>query len=200
MTNALIIVDVQNDFIEGGSLAVAGGEQVALTLANYIREHGDNYDYIVTTQDWHIMPGDHWSSQPDYVDSWPIHCEANTTGAEIRHELGIALQDYLVRHSEANEEFSLVQIVKGEYEAAYSGFEGRNYADGSTLEDTLRKLEVTDLDIVGLATDHCVRMTALDGLAAQFNVTLITDYIAGVNADRSAATIIELQEKGAQIV
>jgi nicotinamidase/pyrazinamidase len=200
MTKALILVDVQNDFIEGGSLAVTGGEQVALTLADYVREHGDDYDYIVTTQDWHIMPGDHWSNNPDYVDSWPVHCEANTTGSDIRVELVEALKDYVLTRYEEDGQFNLIQIVKGEYEAAYSGFEGRNYADDSSLEDTLKQIAVTDVDIVGLATDHCVRMTALDALTAQFNVRILTNYIAGVNAERSAATIVELKEKGAQIV
>lgn len=191
MTKALIIVDVQNDFIEGGSLAVTGGENVANTLADYLEEHDVDYDLIVTTQDWHIDPKGHWAAEPDYVDTWPVHCAANTHGAEIHEAVTEALNNTTV---------PVERIVKGEYEAAYSGFEGRNTTTDANLQETLAAHGIVDVDVVGLATDHCVKATANDAYNAGFDVTILTPYIAGVDADRSRNTITEFKAKGVKIV
>ena len=195
---ALIIVDVQYDFIEGGSLAVAGGNKVAENLAAYIEDHSSEYDVIVTTQDWHINPGSHWAENPDYVDTWPVHCEASTDGALIHEDVAGALGALYINHSP----ITIVQVVKGEYEAAYSGFEGHEYNDNeyATLAKALSDLDVKAVDVTGLATDHCVRATALDAIKAGLNVRVLTQYIAGVDAERSAKTLIELKEAGAVIV
>lgn len=190
MTKALILIDVQNDFIEGGSLAVTGGEKVALGLAEFL-ETAD-YDTIITTQDWHINPGNHWAETPDYVDTWPVHCAANTDGAAIRQELADALDKTpAVRHN----------ILKGQFKAAYSGFEGTHAADPDVnLVELLFKLGIDELDVAGLATDHCVRATVLDGLKNNIKVNVLTDFIAGVDANRSTAALKEMEDAGAKLI
>ena len=189
MTNAIFIVDVQNDFIEGGSLAVTGGENVALGLSAHLA--ATNYDYIITSQDWHKDPGDHWSETPDYVDTWPVHCAAGTFGAELH----TALKNILTTRT------NRISILKGEYEAAYSGFEGR-IADtpGYSVTDYLRSKGITNLTIVGLATDHCVFSTARDALANGFNVIVLTNYCAGVDSARSEQALADLDTAGAVII
>lgn len=194
---ALLIVDVQNDFIEGGSLAVTGGKNVAVKLAEYIRVHGEEYEQIVISQDWHVNPGDHWSETPNYTTTWPVHCAANTYGAELHAELAEAIGGKII-----NSDVQLIRIVKGEHEAAYSAFEGHEIGDSeyATLENALSDTNIDELDIVGLATDHCVRATALDALNLGFKVNILTEYIAGVDLTRSLQTLIELHVEGATIV
>ena len=181
MTRALIIVDVQNDFCEGGSLAVAGGTQVASEIAEYVRAQGDDYTTIVATADWHIDPGTHWSDSPDFVDSWPVHCEVGTAGADFRPEVLPAIErtDRTFR--------------KGEYEAAYSGFEGKSEDDG-TLVDWLRSREVSSVDVCGIATDFCVKATALDAKAAGFDTTVLLDLTAGVSSSTTADALKALRD------
>ena len=111
-TRALIVVDVQNDFCEGGSLAVTGGALVAQRVAEHIAAHHQEYAAVVATADWHIDPGSHFSDHPDYVDSWPVHCVAGHDGADFHPGFQPALD-----HVEAI-------FRKGEFSAAYSGFEG----------------------------------------------------------------------------
>ncbi|GAB3468699.1 isochorismatase family protein [Actinophytocola sediminis] len=175
MGKALIIVDVQNDFCEGGSLAVAGGAAAAVGITELVRSA--NYDHVVATRDYHIDPGAHFSDQPDFVDSWPPHCRAGTAGASFHPELDV----------------STVEAVfsKGAYEAAYSGFEGAD-SDGTPLADWLRANDVSAVDIVGVATDHCVRATALDAVRAGFTTTVLLDLTAGVAADTVARALREL--------
>ena len=198
MTTALLIVDVQNDFIEGGALAVNGGEKVALTLADALNREEPfatgHPDIIVTTQDWHINPGNHWSETPDYKDTWPVHCAAGTHGAAIRQELRHALD------KETLNGVTLLEIVKGEHEAAYSGFEGRPKTGAlKTLTHLLHEYGVQELEIVGIATDHCVKATVLDALDMGFKVTLNTNYIAGVDEKRSEEAIADMEAAGATI-
>lgn len=181
MTRAAIVVDVQNDFCEGGSLGVAGGNSVAQRLAAYLPIAG--YDLVVATRDHHIDPGSHFSATPDYVDSWPPHCVAGTPGAELHP----ALADY---------PFDAV-FDKGEYAAAYSGFEGS--ADGTTLADWLAAHDVAEVDVMGIATDYCVRATALDaaanGLATRVRVRLT----AAVAPDRVDAVLEEFAAAGVAV-
>lgn len=205
MTSALIIVDVQNDFIEGGSLGVQGGEKVALGIAKKLRAEAqgkgtDNFHFpkiIVTTQDWHINPGNHWSDNPDYVDTWPVHCAANTEGAAIHDELASAIDEA------QDNAYELLKIVKGEHEAAYSGFEGRAWklnGEKTSLTTLLREMGVEALEVVGIATDHCVKATVLDALADGFRVVVHTQLIAGVDAERSHEALIEMGAAGARFL
>ena len=177
MRKALIIVDVQNDFVEGGSLAVAGGVDLADRLAAYVKDHHDEYDIIVTTQDWHIAPEGHFSKTPDFVDTWPVHCVAGEFGARIVAPLAERIGELAI-----NDNIDYVRVVKGEYTAAYSGFEGCVVNGGDPLETELSIAEITHVDIVGIATDYCVKATALDAKNAGFNPTVLKDFTVGINA------------------
>lgn len=178
MKPALIIVDVQHDFCPGGALATEKGNEVA----DRIGALQPSYDTVVATQDWHIDPGTHFSENPDFVDSWPVHCVADSFGAAMHEAIG-PVQAY---------------FRKGEYTAAYSGFEGT--ADGATLADWLRAREITDVDIVGIATDHCVRATAADALSEGFTVRVLAEYCAPVSDSRGETALEELAQAGATIV
>jgi Amidases related to nicotinamidase len=179
MTTALIVVDVQNDFCEGGSLAVAGGAAVAARIAHLI-EGPHRYQHVVATRDHHIDPGSHFSANPDFVDSWPVHCVAGTAGAALHEPL-----------TEAN--FEAV-FDKGEYAAAYSGFEGA--AAGAGLGEWLAERGVDQVDVVGIATDYCVRATALDAAAAGLEVRVLLDLTAAVAPPRLGDVLDELADAG----
>jgi nicotinamidase/pyrazinamidase len=186
---ALVIVDVQNDFCEGGSLAVAGGAEVAREVSEHVSRHAADYDHVVATADWHIDPGAHFSQTPDYVDSWPVHCVAESEGAEFHPRLAGALG-----HVEA-------VFRKGEHAAAYSGFEGRADVDGRTsLADWLKERGVTDVDVVGIATDHCVRATATDAQREGFHTTVLLDLTAGVARSTTDAALSQLREAGVHLL
>ncbi|WP_138442588.1 isochorismatase family protein [Sinomonas susongensis] len=194
MKRALIIVDVQNDFCEGGSLAVDGGAGVAARLTEHVARNGHEYGAIVTTQDWHIKPGSHFSETPDFVDSWPPHCVAGTPGASFHPDLDVSSVDAMFR--------------KGQYAAAYSGFEGRlaqaGDAEGSSddspgLEEWLAGHEVTEVDVAGIATDYCVRATALDAARAGYRTRVLSHLCAGIAPDLSP-TFRELEEAGVDVV
>ncbi|MFX0537775.1 isochorismatase family protein [Ornithinimicrobium sp. Y1847] len=189
MTTALIIVDVQNDFCEDGNLAVSGGGAVAEAISRHLAVRSSDYAAVVATADWHIDPGDHWSDEPDFQHSWPVHCEAGTIGAEFHVGLASALDH--------------VQAVfrKGEYEAAYSGFEGSTDVEGRTvgLRDWLAERGIDRVEICGIATDYCVRATALDALSAGLDTTVLRDLIAGVAVESSQAALGELEQAGASL-
>jgi len=176
MSRALIIVDVQNDFCEGGSLAVTGGAAVAAGISLVLDKAGGRWDHVVATKDWHIDPGAHFSAHPDFVESWPAHCGVGTGGADFHPEL-------------TTDRIEAV-FHKGEHAAAYSGFEGHTDA-GETLADWLRSRDVSEVEVVGIATDHCVRATALDARAAGFDTTVLLELTAGV---AQATTDAALQE------
>lgn len=183
MTKALIIVDVQNDFVEGGSLAVAGGVDLANRLADHLAKNHGDYDLIVATQDWHIDPAGHFSETPDFVDTWPVHCVAETTGAKIVTSLAESIGELVI-----NENIDFVRVVKGQYTAAYSGFEGHEFGDNqyATLEKLLNEVGVTDVFVTGIATDYCVKATAIDAANAGFNTTVLKDFTVGISAENVA--------------
>ena len=183
MARALIVVDVQNDFCEGGALGVTGGHDVARGVAAHIGAGG--YDLVVTTQDWHVDPGEHWSQTPDFADSWPVHCEAGTPGAELHADVAAAL---------AATSTPVASVRKGEREAAYSGFEGVD-ASGRGLADVLAAADVDEVDVVGIATDHCVRATALDARAAGLTTTVLVGLTAGVAPGTTQVALDLLREK-----
>ena len=187
-TTALIVVDVQNDFCEGGTLAVAGGNQVAADVAELLRT--SSYDLVVTTQDWHVDPGSHWSTEPDYRDTWPRHCEAGTPGAELHPALAAAVAELPT---------APVAVRKGMYEAAYSGVEGTT-PTGLSLADVLAEAGVTDVDVVGLAFDHCVRATAIDAVDAGVRSRVLTNLTAAVAPETAALAREELTDKHVELV
>lgn len=185
---ALIIVDVQNDFCEGGSLAVAGGAGVAREISEHVSRHAADYDHVVATADWHVDPGDHFATNPDYVDTWPVHCVAGSEGAEFHPRLAGALG-----HVEA-------VFRKGEHAAAYSGFEGRSDDDErSGLATWLKERGVRQVDVVGIATDHCVRATAIDARREGFETTVLLDLTAGVARRTTEAALAQLSEAGVRL-
>ena len=178
VVKAAIVVDVQNDFCEGGSLAVAGGNRVAGLIAGYLP--GAGYDVVVATRDHHIDPGAHFSATPDFIDSWPPHCVVGTPGAEIHP----ALADY---------PFDAV-FDKGEFSAAYSGFEGS--ADGVALAEWLTAHDIDEVDVVGIATDYCVRATAMDAAAAGLSTRVLLELTAAVAPASVAAVTAEFERAG----
>lgn len=193
MSRALVLVDIQNDFCEEGSLAVTGGAAVAeraseRVLADRGPSGPGDYAAIVATADWHHDPGTHWArdSEPDFATTWPVHCAADTPGAEFHPSLHPAL-------GHVDEIFR-----KGMHDAAYSGFEGiATGADQTAMATWLRQHGITDLDIGGIATDYCVRATVLDALQEGFSVRLLTDTIAGVAPDSTQAALAEMTAAGA---
>lgn len=189
MSRALIVVDVQNDFCEGGSLAVAGGAGVAQAITDLLRAGPQRYDVVVGTRDWHVDPGTHFAAEPDWVDTWPVHCLADSSGAAPHPAL----------------DTSAVQawFTKGEHAAAYSGFEGAtDDADGRRvgLAAWLRGRGVDAVDVVGIATDHCVRATALDAVAAGFTTRVLLDLTAGVSPQTTATALEALRDAGAELI
>ena len=187
MSRALIVVDVQNDFCEGGALAVAGGNDVAQRIQRYVER--TRYDLVVYTKDWHqpwpATNGGHFAEDPDYVDTWPPHCQQGTPGADFHPAVEMAHASHAV--------INLV-FRKGDGKPDYSGFQGFNDGEQS-LNEFLADHDVTDVDVVGIAGDHCVRATALDAVENGYRVTLIPDMIASVGGpDATLATMKEVYE------
>ncbi|MET8689101.1 isochorismatase family protein [Streptomyces sp. NPDC004732] len=188
MRRALIVVDVQNDFCEGGSLAVAGGADVAAAITELIGQAPAGYRHVVATRDHHIDPGAHFSDHPDYVDSWPPHCVAGTEGVGFHPNFAPAVASGAID----------AVFDKGAYSAAYSGFEGVD-ENGVSLAEWLREREITEVDVVGLATDHCVRATAVDAAREGFGATVLLDLTAGVTAATTEAAMTELRSAGVEL-
>lgn len=175
---AVVVVDVQNDFCPGGSLAVTHGAEVAAAISQ--RLAAGDYAHAVATRDHHIDPGAHFSAHPDFLDSWPAHCVVGTGGVEL--------------HPALDRSRLAAVFDKGEYAAAYSGFEGA--ADGVTLADWLRAHQVDEVEVVGIATDYCVAATALDAAAQGFATTVRLDLTAGVAAGTTAAAVDRMRAAG----
>ena len=182
---ALLVVDVQPTFCEGGALPVPGGNATAAAIADYAAGHRDRYALVVTTQDWHIRPCAHFSQTPDFVDTWPPHGVAGTAEAELHPALARLHPDASVR--------------KGAYAAAYSGFEGVD-PDGRTLAKILRDARITDVDVVGIAESHCVRSTTLDALDLGLRARVLTDLTVPVTPEQGAQARAEMAQAGAELV
>ncbi|BCW71944.1 isochorismatase family protein [Arthrobacter sp. NicSoilB8] len=217
MSRALIIVDVQNDFCEGGALPVEGGANLAGEISEYVDAHHGQFDHIVATQDWHIDPGAHFAEEPDFVDSWPPHCVAGTRGAEL--------------HPDLDPEYIQAYFRKGQFAAAYSGFEGLLAPDEDVptgdrkpgampvsgsgtedeegvvsagedaigLDDWLQSHDVEDIVVVGIATDYCVKATALDAVQAGYSVTVLRGLTVGIAEDLEDA-VAEMELGGVDVL
>ncbi|MFJ5234290.1 isochorismatase family protein [Kitasatospora sp. NPDC088391] len=188
MHRALIVVDVQNDFCEGGSLPVAGGAEVAAAITDLIADAAPGYAHIVATRDHHIDPGPHFAAEPDYVHSWPAHCVAGTEGVGFHPNFAPSVTSGAVG----------AVFSKGAHAAAYSGFEGFD-EHGGTLAAWLREREVTEVDVVGIATDHCVRATALDAAREGFVTRVLLDLTAGVAPATTATALADLRAAGVEL-
>lgn len=188
MTSALFIIDVQNDFTEGGALGVEGGAAVAAGITRLLSEHPDRYDVVFASRDWHDDDNDnggHFHESPDFVDTWPEHCVAGTPGADYHPDFDVREVD--------------VHVRKGMGEPAYSIFQGTT-DDGETVREALDRLGVTRIDVAGIATDYCVLASALDAIAAGREVRVLTDLVAGVAPVSSEKALRTLEEAGAQLV
>ncbi len=204
MSKALLIVDVQKDFCAGGTLATERGAEVAALISEYLENHHQDYEAIAATQDWHISPGDHFSDQPDFKDSWPVHCQADSAGAELHEDLDT---DYIQAY-----------FRKGAYEAAYSGFEGLLAPEDSvmtgereagapaveegpkvSLDDWLAQQGIEDVDVVGIASDYCVKATALDAVEAGYETRVLLDLTAPVHEDSLEDLVDELEDAGVTV-
>jgi nicotinamidase/pyrazinamidase len=186
MARALLIIDVQNDFTEGGALGVSGGAAVAAGITGYLQRHAGEYDVVIASRDWHDGDNDnggHFAvdAAPDFVSTWPRHCVGGTPGAEYHPALDASRID--------------VHVRKGQGRPAYSIFEGTT-AEGESLPAVLAEREVGDVDVVGIATDYCVRASALDALDFGATVRVLDDLIAGVAPESSAAAVDELRAAG----
>jgi nicotinamidase/pyrazinamidase len=177
---ALLVVDVQRDFCEGGSLAVAGGKAVAQRAKDLL----SSYDVVVASTDWHVDPGEHFAEVPDFVATWPAHCVVGTEGAQLQEPL-------------TEEDFTTV-VRKGERAAAYSAFEGKTR--DTALATWLRSHDVDALDVCGIATDHCVRASVLDARAEGFPVRVLLTACAGVAPETTARALDEMRAAGAELV
>lgn len=189
MTRALLVIDVQNDFTEGGALGVDGGSAVAQGITEYLEANPDRYQYVIASRDWHNGDDDnggHFAvdADPDFVDTWPAHCVAGTRGAEYHPALDTSLID--------------LHVQKGQGKPAYSIFEG-TLDDGAAFADELGRLGVTSVDVVGIATDYCVRASALDALAAGLDVSVLSDLTAPVDPVTGARALAEVGDAGAHV-
>lgn len=189
MARALVIVDMQPTFCEGGELPVEGGNAVGAAIADFVEAHHGNYDLIVTTQDWHIDPGSHFSDTPDFVDTWPPHGIAESDNAQLHPELA-RVMEYI---SESG------SVKKGQYAAAYSGFEGTT-EDELELDEVLRNAGVDSIDVCGLALSHCVLETALDAVKGDYKVRVFSDLTKPVSADLGTKAESTLREAGVELL
>ena len=190
MTRALFIIDVQNDFTEGGALAVQGGDAVATAVTELLAAHPNAYDVVFASRDWHDADSDnagHFAGEgePDFISTWPVHCVAGTPGAEYHAALLLPGET--------------IHIRKGQGSAGYSIFDGVSEGGDKTAELLIAK-GVTDVDVVGLATDHCVRAAVLGALEHGQHVRVLTDHVAGVSADTTEAALAEMAHLGAVLI
>ncbi len=190
MARALLVVDVQNDFCEGGSLAVAGGSAVAAGISSYVAAHPDRYAMVVASQDWHHANdtnGGHFAGpagDPDFVTTWPVHCVSGTSGADYHESLNPAAITHHVR--------------KGQGKPAFSMFEGVD-RDGVPTPELLQAKDIEAVDVVGIASDYCCLQTAVDALRAGLSVRVLTDLQAGVAEVSTGLAYEKLASLGATV-
>jgi nicotinamidase/pyrazinamidase len=191
MQKALLVIDVQNDFCEGGALACESGSSVAGKITSFLKVQKANYDFVIASRDWHT-PGQSndghfapFGTEPDFVSTWPIHCVADTFGAEYHPNLDQSLID--------------IHIKKGQGANGYSIFDGTD-EQGVPFPDLLKSLKVSKVDVVGIATDYCVRASALDAVSRNLDVTVITSLTAGVSAASVENAIDEMVDAGITVV
>jgi nicotinamidase/pyrazinamidase len=187
MANALLIIDVQNDFCEGGALAVSGGAKVAAGISEFLESAGESFDYVIASRDWHdanSTNGGHFSGTPDYVNSWPVHCVAESYGAEYHQNFNFSKVDFHIR--------------KGQGKPSYSIFEGAAES-GLIFEQLLEELNVKSVTVVGLATDYCVLQSSLDARKQGLEVRILQDLVAGVGVESTQAAFTKLSAAGCEI-
>jgi nicotinamidase/pyrazinamidase len=188
---ALVVVDVQPTFCEGGELPVPGGNAVAQGIERFLRQHSGDYALVVTTQDWHVDPGAHFAAEPDFVDTWPAHGVAGTANAQLHPAVRAALDDI-------DGDIAVVAVKKGAHAAAYSGFEGAD-GEGRPLDEVLRDAGVGALDICGIAESHCVKSTALDAVRLGYTTAVLRDLTVPVTPELGEAARAEMAAAGVRV-
>lgn len=190
MTRALLVIDVQVDFCEGGALACSGGAAVAKAITSHIASHRSHYDHVIASRDWHTpnsLNSGHFPPAgvaPDFVSTWPLHCIAGEQGAQYHENLDAALID--------------LHIKKGQDANGYSIFDGTDDS-GRSFEALVRDLGITQVDVVGIATDYCVRASSLDAKKHGLSVRVITSLTAGVDAKSTETAIDEMVDIGIEV-
>jgi nicotinamidase/pyrazinamidase len=176
MSKALLIIDFQNDFTSGGALEVPGGDEIAEPVKRLAKE----FDHVFATRDWH--PPDHASFETE-GGPWPVHCVQGTHGAELHPVMADIGVD------------AIVDVGVERHDQGYSGFEK------SKLADLLRERDVDEVAVVGLATDYCVRASAIDACGEGFDTTVVTDAIRAVevNPGDGERAIEDMKEAGAKL-
>jgi nicotinamidase/pyrazinamidase len=177
---ALVVVDVQNDFCPGGSLAVERGDEVVAPLNRLMREFLERGEAVYKSRDWHPPATKHFA---DFGGTWPVHCVQNTRGAEFHEDL---LADPRVQ---------IISKGTGD-EDSYSAF------DGTKLAEELRRRGVREVWVGGLATDYCVKNTVLDALREGFRVRAVAEAMRAVNVQPGDGerAIAEMRAAGAEVV
>jgi nicotinamidase/pyrazinamidase len=188
MRNALLVVDVQVDFVEGGSLGVKNGLQTAAMIARHVRHFKYEYQFVVASRDYHEDAPDHISATPDYVNTWPPHCMVGTPGASF-----VPTIQNLVR-----EKYIQEVVTKGRHAAAYSAFDGLDKR-GHPLLDVLKEQRIDHIDVCGIATDYCVRASALDARKNAFQVRVLVNLCAAVNEATGLQALEEMKAAGCQV-
>ena len=189
MPRALLVIDVQNDFCEGGALAVAGGAAVAGKISKFLES--TRYDLVVASRDWHDADNNnsgHFADsgvEPNYKTNWPVHCVAETNGAQY--------------HPNLNTEAIGEHIFKGQGQNGYSIYEGITKS-GQTFDDILNAHQIDEVDVVGIATDHCVLASALDSKSHGLKVRVISSLTAGVSEVTTEAAIDRMIDSGIEVV
>ena len=189
MPRALLIIDVQNDFCEGGALAVAGGAAVAGKISKYLES--SSYELVVASRDWHDSDNDnsgHFAQagqDPNYTTNWPVHCLAETPGAAYHPNLDTSSIDE--------------HIYKGQGKNGYSIFEGIT-KNGHSFEQLLAQNQIDEVDVVGIATDHCVLASAMDSKSHGLKVLVISSLTAGVSHASTEAAIDQMIDNGIEVV
>jgi nicotinamidase/pyrazinamidase len=189
MPRALLVIDVQNDFCEGGALAVAGGAAVAGKIGKFLES--TRYDLVVASRDWHDADNNnsgHFADsgvEPNYKTNWPVHCVAETNGAQY--------------HPNLNTEAIGEHIFKGQGQNGYSIYEGITKS-GQTFDDLLNAHQIDEVDVVGIATDHCVLASALDSKSHGLKVRVISSLTAGVSEVTTEAAIDRMIDSGIEVV
>ena len=163
---------------------MSGGAAVAAAISAHLHSEGDRYAHVVATRDHHIDPGHHFAEQPDFLETWPAHCVVGSEGVEL--------------HPALDREALEAIFDKGEHAAAYSGFEGAS--DGVPLADWLRERGVGAVDVVGIATDHCVRATALDAAAEGLSTRVLIDLTAAVAEETTRIALEQFSSAGVEVV
>ena len=188
MRNALLVVDVQADFVEGGSLGVNGGLQVAAMIARHVRHFKNEYQLVVASRDYHESAPDHISDHPDFINTWPPHCMVGTPGAAF-----VPTIQNLIR-----EKYIQEVVLKGRTAAAYSAFDGVDKR-GHPLVDVLKEHRIDHIDVCGIATDYCVRATALDARKHEFQVRVLVNLCAAVKEETGLQALEEMRAAGCQL-